>query len=47
MQPFKTYFLSYLDPKEQSAYENKTHTFSVVYKMLTGIRARYTFDPTM
>jgi len=33
-----------LDGKDKVGYESKTQTYSIVYKMLTGLRARYHFD---
>eukprot|EP01080_Neovahlkampfia_damariscottae_P003113 gene3113-5283_t len=33
-----------LDAKEKNNYDQKTQTFSVVYRMLTGKHAKYSFD---
>jgi hypothetical protein len=37
-------FFSQLDTKDKVNYEAKVQTFSVVYKMLSGKRAKYHFD---
>ncbi|KAL0476827.1 ribosomal protein S7 [Acrasis kona] len=36
----------FLDSKEKNNFESKLHTLSVVYRMLTGKRVTYEFQPT-
>lgn len=36
---------SYLDRKDQQQFEEKTDSFSAVYKQLTGLNAIFTFAP--